>query len=265
MKKTASVVLALNLIMWGAAGFGWASEESKHRIRPPVVSGLFYPAAPDELRQMVQSLIKEAGGVRVQEKIRGLVSPHAGYVYSGIVAAAGFGQIDPNYKRVILLGSSHRIPLKAPSIPDVDAYRTPLGDVALAKIAVNLRNTSGFESVSQAHTREHSLEVQLPFLQVLLHEFEIVPILINSSDPKVLAMAIEPFVDEDTLVVASSDLSHYHPYETAKTLDRICTNAVPACQFSEMPRCEACGKRSPCTTNPRFSNKLHATVRRLPT
>jgi AmmeMemoRadiSam system protein A len=114
----------------------------------------------------------------------------------------------------------------------------------LAKLASTLRTTAGFESVARAHAKEHSLEVQLPFLQVLLKSFEIVPILINSSDPKALALALAPHLDEETLLVASTDLSHYYSYRTAVELDRICITAIPAVKFSDMPLCEACGKRA---------------------
>jgi AmmeMemoRadiSam system protein B/AmmeMemoRadiSam system protein A len=196
---------------------------------------------------MVGILLKDARDVKIPGKIRGLVSPHAGYVYSGIVAAAGYRQIDPSIKTIILLGSSHRVRLSAPSIPGVIAYRTPMGDVPLSKLASTLRSLPGFKSVPEAHLEEHSLEVQLPFLQAVLKEFEIVPILTGRSDPKTLATTLAPYVGEDTLVVASSDLSHYYSYETAVTLDRICTSAITGYKFSDMALCEACGKQAVLT------------------
>ena len=221
--------------------------ESRDKVRPAAVAGMFYPAAPDELRRMVRTYLKDARGVKVPGKIRALVSPHAGYIYSGIVAAAGYRQIDPSTRTVILLGPSHRIAFKAASIPGVRAYWTPLGDVRLARLASTLRRLPDFESVIEAHLKEHSLEVQLPFLQVMLKEFEIVPILTNSSDPKALAKILAPHISEDTLVVASSDLSHYYSYKTAVSLDRICTAAISGCRFSDMPLCEACGKQAVLT------------------
>ena len=224
-----------------------AADEGRHKVRPAAVAGMFYPGAPDELRQMVHTFIKDARGVKAPGKIRGLVSPHAGYIYSGIVAAAGYGQIAPSTRTVILLGPSHRVALRAASIPGVQAYRTPLGDVRLARLATTLRRLPDFESVPEAHLKEHGLEVQLPFLQVMLKGFEIVPILTNSSDPKALAKALAPYIGEDTLVVASSDLSHYYSYETAIGLDRICTTAISNCKFSDMPICEACGKQAVLT------------------
>ena len=221
--------------------------ESLDKVRPAAVAGMFYPGTPDELRQMVRTFLKDAHGVKVQGKIRGLVSPHAGYIYSGIVAAAGYRQVDPSTQTVILLGPSHRVGLRAPSVPKVQSYRTPLGDVRLARLASTLLRSPGFESIPDAHRAEHSLEVQLPFLQVALKKFEIVPILMNSSDPKTLATALAPYIGEDTLVVASSDLSHFYSYETAVSLDRICTSAIAGSKFGDMPLCEACGKQAVLT------------------
>ncbi|PXF55175.1 MAG: hypothetical protein C4B57_04475 [Deltaproteobacteria bacterium] len=127
------------------------------------------------------------------------------------------------------------------------AYRTPLGDVRLSKLAFRLQKLPIFGSVTEAHKMEHSLEVQLPFLQVMLRAFEIVPILVNSADPKALAAALAPYIDNDTLIVASTDLSHYYPYERAVSLDRICTSAITGAEFSRMPLCEACGKQAVMT------------------
>jgi AmmeMemoRadiSam system protein A/AmmeMemoRadiSam system protein B len=170
------------------------------------------------------------------------VSPHAGYIYSGGVAAAGYYQIDRSTKTVILLGPSHRVPLEGASIPDVAAYETPLGEVPLANAATRLQALSFVGSVPLAHQQEHSLEVQLPFLQVMLKDFNIVPILTNGADPKALASAIAPFISQHTLVVASSDLSHYFSYDTARSLDTTCTNAITGSRFSDMASCQACGK-----------------------
>ena len=249
MKMTRTTIMAFVLALF----FGWpcnssfASDEESQTIRPPAVAGQFYPNGHEELRKTVRTLLKGASGVGIQGTIRGLVSPHAGYIYSGIVAAAGYRQIAPSTRTVILIGPSHRFPLKGPSIPSVTAYQTPLGDVRLAQLAFKLRILPIFESVTEAHKMEHSLEVQLPFLQVMLKDFEIVPILINNGDPKALATAIAPHIDNDTLIVASTDLSHYYPYERAVSLDRICTSAITNAEFSRMPLCEACGKQAVMT------------------
>lgn len=242
MKRPLAMALSVTLIFTCVWARSSDADKNSKRVRPAAVAGMFYPHAPDKLRQSVLTFLRDAGGVKVPGKIRGLVAPHAGYIYSGIVAAAGYRQIDPSIKTVILLGPSHRIRLSTPSIPEVRAYWTPLGNVPLAKLASTLRGSPGFTSVPEAHLKEHSLEVQLPFLQVILKEFEIVPILTNSSNPKALAETLVQYIGEDTLVVASTDLSHYHSYETAVSLDRVCTTAIPGCRFSDMPLCEACGK-----------------------
>jgi AmmeMemoRadiSam system protein B/AmmeMemoRadiSam system protein A len=247
MKRLRAAILSIAWILICGMPSQCASDDTNDDVRPAAVAGMFYPGARDELCQMIRSFLKDARGVKVPGKIRGLVSPHAGYIYSGIVAAAGYRQIDPSTRTVILLGPSHRVPLRVASIPGVRAYRTPLGDVRLARLASTLRWSPGFESVPQAHRAEHSLEVQLPFLQVALKEFEIVPILTGGTDPEVLAAKLAPHIGEDTLVVASSDLSHYYSYETATALDRICTTAISDSKFSDMPLCEACGKQAVLT------------------
>ena len=242
-------IMALILALF----FGWpmessfASDKAIQTIRPPAVAGRFYQNDPEELRKTVRTLLRDASGVDIQGTIRGLVSPHAGYIYSGIVAAAGYRLIAPSTRTVILIGPSHRFPLKGASIPSVTAYQTPLGDVRLAQLAFKLRKLPIFEFVPEAHKMEHSLEVQLPFLQVMLKDFEIVPILINSGDPKALASALAPHIDNNTLIVASTDLSHYYPYERAVSMDRICTSAITGAEFSRMPLCEACGKQAVMT------------------
>jgi AmmeMemoRadiSam system protein B/AmmeMemoRadiSam system protein A len=247
MKRVLVLWLLVTVIVTGVWVYSCYAVKGSEGVRLPAVAGMFYSDSPDKLRGDVSSFLKTAGGVEVTGKIRGLVSPHAGYIYSGVVAAAGYRQVDPSIKTVFLLGSSHRIPLGAPSIPAVQAYQTPLGRVPLSKLASTLRNSPGFVSVIDAHLQEHSLEVQLPFLQLMLKDFEIVPILINSSDPKVLAETLAPHITEDTLIVASTDLSHYYSYETAVPLDRVCTTAITGGKFSDMPLCEACGKQAVLT------------------
>jgi AmmeMemoRadiSam system protein A len=129
----------------------------------------------------------------------------------------------------------------------VAAYSTPLGEVPLANAAARLQALSFVGSVFLAHQQEHSLEVQLPFLQVMLEDFNIVPILTNGADPQALASAIAPLVGQNTLVVASSDLSHYYAYDTARSLDTICTDAITGSKYSDMALCEACGKNAVLT------------------
>ena len=247
ISRSAIIILVVAFII----GWPWessnASVEIDQTVRPPAVAGQFYPADPGLLRKTVQTFLRDASGVDVQGKFRGLVSPHAGFIYSGIVAAAGYRQIAPSTRTVILLGPSHRVSIKGASIPAVKAYRTPMGDIPLAQLASRLRQLPLFDTIPEAHRMEHSLEVQLPFLQVMLKDFEIVPILINSGDPKAIAVALAPHIGEDTLIVASTDLSHYYSYQKAVSLDRICTDAITSADFYRMPMCEACGKQAVLT------------------
>jgi AmmeMemoRadiSam system protein A len=129
----------------------------------------------------------------------------------------------------------------------VASYETPLGKVPLVTFTPKMKALSFVESIADAHKREHSLEVQLPFLQVMLKDFQILPILTNGAKPQALASAIAPLVNKETLVVASSDLSHYYSYDTARSLDAICTDAITGSKLSDMALCQACGKQAVLT------------------
>ncbi|MBU7032486.1 MAG: AmmeMemoRadiSam system protein B [Theionarchaea archaeon] len=209
-------------------------------VRKSAVAGRFYPASPEELTQVITQYLNDAP-FQDRLPIRGLVCPHAGYIYSGPVAAYGYRQVLDCYDTVILLGPSHYVAFQGASIPDFTHYETPLGLVPVSGKAVLLREQSPFISVKGAHTQEHSLEVQLPFLQTVLTDFEIIPIVLGAVNPRDVASALLPFIDEKTLIIASSDLSHYHSYEDACVLDTICTQAVPLLEFEAVKECEACG------------------------
>jgi len=249
-----------------------ASEQSPYKkVLSPAVAGLFYPAHPEELAKRVDQLLADpkapqAARIPADQKIRGLICPHAGYEYSGPVAAVGYRQLQGRpIRTVVILAPSHTAHFQGASIPDVEAYRTPLGLVGLSAKAARLRQMPPFSTKSQAkvvrpgfwrqspkelppfgqedeHTFEHSLEVQLPFLQRALKQFELIPILFGEVDPKEVAEALASQLDEDTLVVASSDLSHYHSYETAVDLDRTCLEAIRRMDFEWTADQEACGK-----------------------
>ncbi len=240
---SSSHLLILSLLLSLAfSTFSYAAEQTTKSVRLPVVAGSFYPSDKKELRTMVRAYLRNAGGVTVGGKIHGLVAPHAGYIYSGIVAAAGYKQIDPTVSTVIIIAPSHHAAFQGASIPSVSAYRTPLGDVPVAKRVSELLKQPGITSVKQAHTAEHSLEVQLPFLQEVLGRFDLIPLVVGNLDPQTLANTLIPYIKEDTLVVASSDLSHYHPYKRAVSMDRVCTRAISSLDFDSMHNCEACGK-----------------------
>jgi hypothetical protein len=244
------------------------STSTASRIRRPAVAGTFYQRDPDALAKQVDELLAKAE-VHDIPRLRGLICPHAGYVYSGPVAATAYKQLaGRGIETVILLGPSHTADFAGGSIPDVDAYETPLGLVPLSAKARQLATIRpfacnpparvarprGWQGASKElppfgketpHTWEHSLEVQLPFLQRTLKDFTIAPILLQRVDARAAAgVLVEHALDERTLVIASSDLSHYYAYAVAKRLDELCVRDIVNLNFEGMQRHEACGMRA---------------------
>lgn len=191
-------------------------------VRPSAVAGLFYPADPAELRGFVTRLLTDNPTTGPLPKA--LIAPHAGYVYSGPVAARAYNLLAPGaarIRKVILLGPAHRVPLRGMALPSCSAFRTPLGDVPLDVDAMAaIDGSPGVQRSDEAHRQEHSLEVHLPFLQMLLPEFSLVPLVVGWSEAEQVRRVLERLWDGDeTLVVVSSDLSHYHAYAQARRLD----------------------------------------------
>ncbi|MHC4322009.1 MAG: AmmeMemoRadiSam system protein B, partial [Planctomycetota bacterium] len=185
-------------------------------VREPAVAGRFYPDSEAELSKKINSYLDKALIESLPGKPVAIISPHAGYQYSGTIAAYGYKAIkDHGYKRVILLAPSHYSRYRGASILDVDAYKTPLGLVKLNQGICNnlINNPPFFGTFKNAHKREHSLETQLPFLQTVLgNDFELIPILIsrlNNEEFDFIADKLRPLIDEDTLIVVSSDFTHY--------------------------------------------------------
>jgi AmmeMemoRadiSam system protein B/AmmeMemoRadiSam system protein A len=194
-----------------------AADDAK--VRRAAVADRFYTGNPAELRREVEKYI--AAGSVLKESPPIIISPHAGYVFSGPVAGFGFAAIDKAVEKVILIGSSHYKFFSGISIPDVDCYEIPLGKISLHKKDIKtLRKNSMVNSYPDAHDQEHCLEVQLPFLQVLLSDFKIIPIIVSDiKDHKEVAELVYPLIDKKTLVVISSDFSHYQSHEEAKKTD----------------------------------------------
>ena len=209
-------------------------------VRKPAVAGKFYPDSPDKLETVVSNFLSQAPDFGIQE-IRGLVVPHAGYVYSGRVAAFAYRQLKNKYDTIILIGPSHHARFYGASVPNYTHYKTPFGLVRVSP-KVKLLLQEGFISDNRIHEPEHSLEVQLPFLQETLNNFEIIPIVTGTVNPEGLADVLIKYIDDRTLIIASSDLSHYHTYSEALRLDSYCLNGIPNLNFTAMERCEACGK-----------------------
>ena len=212
--------------------------------RPPAVAGLFYPGEPGALREEVRRLLADAQGPRVRPLA--IVVPHAGFPYSGPIAAtayAGLQTFANEIKRVVLLGPSHRVGFRGAAVPTVDSFSTPLGEIPLDRedIALLLRKPA-VQARDDAHAREHSLEVQLPFLQVVLSDFRLTPLSVGVIAPEEAADLMRPFLGRTgTLVVVSSDLSHYHEYEAAKRMDLRTTEAIVALAFERIESADACG------------------------
>ena len=188
-------------------------------MRESKMAGSFYPAEKEVLSKQVQLLLKKAK-TKNSPKTRAIIVPHAGYIYSGIVAATGYNLIDKKFKKIIILGPSHQVPFDGGAYDTNKQWSTPLGKVELFKL-----KKSDIEEHPIAHEFEHSLEVQVPFLQETLRDFKICPISIGSF-PENLADEIINSLDEETFLVVSSDLSHYLPYDVAvekdnKTIKRI--------------------------------------------
>ena len=215
------------------------------RVRPPAVAGLFYPADPGELRAAVEQALAAAPAA-AGPVAKAIVAPHAGYAYSGLVAASAYARVTPargRITRVVLLGPAHRAPGAAVVASGWDAFATPLG---LVRVDVERRDAlvaAGSVAVDDdAHAGEHSLEVQLPFLQVALGDVAVLPLAVGHVDARQVAEVLEAvWGGDETLVVVSTDLSHYHDHQTATELDRRTAAAVVAGRPDRLGPYDACG------------------------
>jgi len=219
---------------------------SVRSVRQPAVAGQFYPADPDRLRRDVQQYINRASLPEDLGRVRAVIAPHAGYVYSGVTAGYAFKaleQLSDKARTVFLLGPAHRVPVMGVALGSYSAFRTPLGDVPVAvdRVADMLETDSLYTRAPDAHEPEHCLEVQLPFLQVSLANFELVPMLFGQVDPWKAAEDLSDRLGEDDLVVVSSDLSHFHTYDTARQRDKAFLNAVLQADEKGVEEGEACG------------------------
>jgi AmmeMemoRadiSam system protein B len=221
-------------------------------IRPPAVAGLFYPGEPSRLRLEVERMLAAAASPQprppspqAQKSLKALIVPHAGYVYSGPVAAAAYALLSGlrnRIRRVVLIGPSHRIYFRGVAVPGAAQFRTPLGDIPIdVEGCSRVRSRAGIVESDVAHAQEHSLEVQLPFLQVALGEFSLLPMLTGeASIQEVSDVLAAVWGGPETLVVVSSDLSHYHTYAKAQALDAATAAAIVA-RRSTLNEDAACG------------------------
>jgi AmmeMemoRadiSam system protein B/AmmeMemoRadiSam system protein A len=191
--------------------------------RPAAVAGQFYPAAPDVLERTIRELLRPEQHARARSP-KVLIAPHAGYVYSGSTAARAYASLAgaaQGITRVVLLGPAHRVAIHGVAIPDADAFETPLGRVPLDRpVLARLANSPHVVASDRAHAGEHALEVQLPFLQCVLERFSIVPMVVGDASSEAVAAVLEAvWGGDETLIVVSSDWSHYLPYDSARRVD----------------------------------------------
>ena len=214
-------------------------------IRNPAVAGMFYPDNQAELQSSIYEMLEQADFKDITP--RAIIVPHAGYIYSGEIAASAYKQLEKvkdTINRVVLLGPSHRVAFSGCAVSNADFFRTPLGDIKLDKAVIQELIALPQIQVSEAaHAEEHSLEVQLPFLQTVLNEFTLVPIVIGDSNANSVMEVLDFFwPDSKTLFVISSDLSHYHSYQVAQQMDKKTSDAIVHLQPEDINYDDACGR-----------------------
>lgn len=214
-------------------------------IRSSAVAGKFYPEEPSELQANLEALLQHAHVDN--EHLKAIIVPHAGYIYSGPIAATAYVNFYKQYpatSRIILMGPAHRVAFNGISASGLDYFATPLGNIpvdhASLKSSIEKGNVKYFDA---AHEHEHCLEVQLPFLQEIFDQyFEIIPLLVGDANSKLVAKVLRAlWGGDETLIVISSDLSHYHDYEAAKQIDRCTTKSIEQFQGEQLDFDSACG------------------------
>jgi AmmeMemoRadiSam system protein B len=219
------------------------------KIRPPAVAGLFYPADAAQLHSDIQSMLSVVD--QSEEAPKALIVPHAGYIFSGPVAASAFAQlknIRHTVKRVIILGPCHRVPLSGLATSSADYFETPLGSIRIDREAISkITSLPQVKEFDLTHQQEHSLEVQLPFLQEVLDDFSVVPLVVGDTSAEDVSEVLERlWGGDETLIVISSDLSHYHDYNTARAMDHETCQAIEEMNPAAIHYDQACG-RNPVT------------------
>ena len=218
---------------------------ASERTRKPAVAGTFYPADAEELAAAVDAAL--AAAVSLDEPApKALIAPHAGYVYSGPIAGSAYARLAPfrsAIERVVILGPAHRVPVAGLAVSGADGFATPLGVIEVDTQARRRVLTLAQVRVDDdAHASEHSLEVHLPFLQRLLDCFRILPLVVGHAAPAIVADVLDlVWGGAETLIVASSDLSHYHDYATATARDQRTAAAIAALETEKIGPEDACG------------------------
>jgi len=216
-------------------------------VRAPAVAGSFYPANARQLTDAVDGYLADAADAGNARPPKAIIVPHAGYVYSAPIAAPAFaalGKAADRIRRVVLLGPAHRVAVRGLAAADATAFRTPLGDVPIDRASIAALSDLPYVMERDiAHRDEHCLEVQLPFLQRILGDFTLVPLLVGDAGPDEVATVLERlWGGPETLIVISSDLSHYHDYATARRMDASAAAAIETFDLQGLGRDQACGR-----------------------
>ena len=213
-------------------------------VRAPAVAGAFYPGSAETLSRTVGNLL---AGAHVQQSSQrcGVITPHAGYAYSGPIAAAAFASVRSlrgRIKRAAVIGPAHFVPFHGIAAPADTAFATPLGEVPVDVAALEALSAEGFVAINdEPHTPEHAIEVELPFLQAIFGDLPIVPLLFGSTSAGAVAAAIARVWTDDTLLVVSTDLSHFEHYESARRHDERTAAAIEALDEAVIGPSDACG------------------------
>lgn len=214
-------------------------------VRHPAVAGLFYPAEANSLRRHLDGYLKAAHPLGLTPKA--LIVPHAGYVYSGPVAASAYAQlaaVADRIRQVVLLGPAHRVAFQGLAYCTAGRFRTPLGEIPVDRGALEgLRDLPQVQEADLPFAGEHCLEVQLPFLQTVLRDFSLVPLLVGEADTDQVAQVLERLWDgPETLILISSDLSHYLDHASARALDAATSQAIERLRPQDLGYHQACGR-----------------------
>ena len=212
--------------------------------REPAVAGMFYPGDALVLQRTVDRLLEQAG--REPNAAKAIIAPHAGYIYSGEVAARAYAALaarSGSIRRVVMAGPSHRVGFSGIAVPTARYFGTPLGRIPLDTAAIeSLADIPWVQRSDAPHAQEHCLEVQLPFLQTVLDEFSLVPLVVGQARPAEVDEVLERlWGGDETLIVISSDLSHYLPYSQAKAIDTQTSSAIEALREEDIGFDQACG------------------------
>jgi AmmeMemoRadiSam system protein B len=216
------------------------------RVRPPAVAGTFYPEDGRRLRGVIEGYLDGAGGMPAERPPRAMIAPHAGYVYSGLVAGHAFAALrsgGTRIRRVVVIGPAHYMSIRGLAAPSAAAFRTPLGDVPLDGEAIaGILDLPQVALADAPHRPEHALEVELPFLQVVLGDFALVPLVVGDATPGEVAAVLDRlWGGPESLIVISSDLSHYEAYASATKHDAATAAVIERLDDAALGPRDGCG------------------------